>query len=207
MAKDDNLNLKTELAGLFHYIQRVRTEIAAIHHPADEENNFENMSDQLDAIVEATEHATDTIMSTVETNEALLAEIRAGIADTGLQAKIDEIAGNNMGLFGACSFQDITGQRITKAGRSLTYVGTRINKLIEAWGRSELEKITVALDKKKAKTKSFCTAPSAKASPSARTTSTRFSISRPSPAFSPSGSIHAWRYRGRPRSADTCARP
>ena len=86
MAQDDNLNLKTELAGLFHYIQRVRTEIAAIHHPADEENNFENMSDQLDAIVEATEHATDTIMSTVETNEALLAEIRAGIADTGLQA-------------------------------------------------------------------------------------------------------------------------
>ncbi len=34
-------------------------------------------------------------------------------------------------------------------GRSLTYVGTRINKLIEAWGRSELENITVALDKKK----------------------------------------------------------
>ena len=36
MALDEDLNLKTELAGLFHYIQRVRTEIAAIHHPADE---------------------------------------------------------------------------------------------------------------------------------------------------------------------------
>lgn len=148
MAQDENLNLKTELAGLFRYIQRVRTEIAAIHHPADEENNFVNMSDQLDAIVEATEQATDTIMSTVETNEALLAEVRAGIDDAGLQVKIDEISGNNMGLFEACSFQDITGQRITKVVRSLTYVETRVNKLIEAWGRSELEKITVALDKK-----------------------------------------------------------
>ncbi len=148
MAHDENLTLKTELAGLFHYIQRVRTEIAAIHHPADEENNFENMSDQLDAIVEATEQATDTIMSTVETNETLLAEVRAGIGDSSLQAKIDEISGNNMGLFEACSFQDITGQRITKVVRSLTYVETRVNKLIEAWGRSELEKITIALDKK-----------------------------------------------------------
>ena len=159
MAQDDNLNLKTELAGLFHYIQRVRTEIAAIHHPADEENNFENMSDQLDAIVEATEHATDTIMSTVETNEALLAEIRPGIVDTGLQAKIDEISGNNMGLFEACSFQDITGQRITKVVRSLTYVETRVNKLIEAWGRSELEKITVALDKKKSEDEKLLNGP------------------------------------------------
>jgi chemotaxis protein CheZ len=43
-----------------------------------------------------------------------------------------------MGLFEACSFQDITGQRITKVVRSLTYVETRVNKLIEAWGRSEL---------------------------------------------------------------------
>jgi chemotaxis protein CheZ len=149
MAQDENLNLKTELAGLFHYIQRVRTEIAAIHHPAEEENNFESMSDQLDAIVEATEQATDTIMSTVETNEALSAEVRAGTEDTELQAKIDEISGNNMGLFEACSFQDITGQRITKVVRSLAYVEARVNKLIESWGRSKLENITVALEKKK----------------------------------------------------------
>ncbi len=104
MAQNDNLNLKTELAGLFHYIQLARTEIAAIHHPVDEEYNFENMSEQLDAIVEATEHATDTIVSTVETNEALLSEIRAGIVDTGLQAKIDQNSGNDIGLFEACSF-------------------------------------------------------------------------------------------------------
>lgn len=149
MAQDENLALKTELAGLFHYIQRVRTEIAAIHRPADDDNNFDSMSDQLDAIVDATEKATDTIMSTVETNEALLAEVRAGIDDAGLQAKIDEISGNNMGLFEACSFQDITGQRITKVVRSLTYVETRVTKLIEAWGRSELEKITIALEKNK----------------------------------------------------------
>ncbi|MBT3551037.1 MAG: hypothetical protein HOO19_10625 [Rhodospirillaceae bacterium] len=149
MSQEENLTLKTELAGLFHYIQRVRTEIAAINSPADEDNNFENMSDQLDAIVEATEQATDTIMSTVEANEILLGEVRASIDDADLQAKIDQISASNMGLFEACSFQDITGQRITKVVRSLTYVEERVNKLIEAWGRSELEEITIALEKNK----------------------------------------------------------
>jgi chemotaxis protein CheZ len=62
MSGGANSTLKTELAGLFHYIQRVRVEIAGIHRPADEDNNFDKMSDQLDAIVEATEQATDTIM-------------------------------------------------------------------------------------------------------------------------------------------------
>ncbi|MFP6736713.1 MAG: protein phosphatase CheZ [Rhodospirillales bacterium] len=75
--------------------------------------------------------------------------MRADIEDTGLQAKIDQISANNMGLFEACSFQDITGQRITKVVRSLTYVETRVDKLIEAWGRSELENVTVALDRNK----------------------------------------------------------
>ena len=68
MSGGANSTLTTELAGLFHYIRWVRVEIAGIHHPADEDNNFDKMSDQLDAIVEATEQATDTIMSTVETN-------------------------------------------------------------------------------------------------------------------------------------------
>ena len=82
-AQDENQALKEELTGLFHYIQRVRSEIAAIHHPAEEDHHFEKMGDQLDAIVEATEKATDTIMSTVEANEALLGEVRAGLGDDG----------------------------------------------------------------------------------------------------------------------------
>lgn len=143
MSGGANSTLKTELAGLFHYIQRVRVEIAGIHRPADEDNNFDKMSDQLDAIVEATEQATDTIMSTVETNETLLAEVRAGIEDAGLQTKIDQISANNMGLFEACSFQDITGQRITKVVNSVTYVEDRVNALINVRGKEEIERIEV----------------------------------------------------------------
>ncbi len=58
--------LKHELIGLFHYIRRVRQEIAAIYRPADDDNHFDSMADQLDAIVGATEEATDTIMEAME---------------------------------------------------------------------------------------------------------------------------------------------
>ncbi len=141
--------LKKELAGLFQYITRVRQEIAAISRPADEEHRFEKMSDQLDAIVETTKGATDQIMQTVEQNEALLNDLREGITDDSQLAKIDEISASNMGLFEACSFQDLTGQRITKVVKSLTYVEDRVDALIEAWGKAELEKIDVSPDQEK----------------------------------------------------------
>lgn len=139
--------LKHELVGLFQYIQRVRQEIAAISRPADEENKFEKMGDQLDAIVEATESATNTIMSTVETNEGLLNGLKEGL-DAEKIAIIDEISANNMGLFEACSFQDITGQRVSKVVKSLTYVEDRVTALIEAWGKDELEQVVVEINEK-----------------------------------------------------------
>ena len=54
--------LKKEFFGLFKYIKQVREEIAAINRPADKSLHFDSMADQLDAIVQATEEATNTIM-------------------------------------------------------------------------------------------------------------------------------------------------
>jgi chemotaxis protein CheZ len=48
---------------------------------------------------------------------------------------VDEHTGE---IFTACSFQDITGQRITKVVRSLKFVEERVNALIGMWGRDEL---------------------------------------------------------------------
>ena len=105
--------LKHELHGLFYYIQRVREEIAAIAQPADEDHKFEKMNDQLDAIVEATEAATNTIMATVEINEGLLNTLKEGLPDDKI-ATIEQISANNLGLFEACAFQDITGQPLPR---------------------------------------------------------------------------------------------
>ena len=58
--------LKRELVGLFDHIQKIRREIAAIRRPGERGDRFDQMSDELDAIVEHTEAATNTIMENVE---------------------------------------------------------------------------------------------------------------------------------------------
>lgn len=138
--------LKKELYGLFKYIQRVREEIAAINRPGKPRLHFENMSDQLDAIVKATEEATHTIMEAMEKNNDIVSKLKESITDADQLALLDRIAANGAEVFEACSFQDITGQRITKVVKSVTYVEDRVSALIEIWGKEEIEKIEVRPD-------------------------------------------------------------
>ncbi len=141
--------LKKEFFGLFKYIQRVREEIAAIKQPAAPSLHFDSMSDQLDAIVQATEDATNTIMECMEKNDDVVTKLRDNITDADQLALLDQISANGSDVFEACSFQDITGQRITKVVKSLTYVEDRVNALIEVWGKNEIDKIQVKPDKDK----------------------------------------------------------
>ncbi len=139
--------LKRELYGLFKYIQRVREEIAAINQPAAPTLHFNSMSEHLDAIVKATEDATNTIMEAMEKNDEIVSKLKENITDEEQVKLLDQIAVNGNEVFEACSFQDITGQRITKVVKSVTYVEDRVNTLIEVWGKEEIEKIEVRPDK------------------------------------------------------------
>jgi chemotaxis protein CheZ len=54
--------LNSKLVSLFSSITRLRQEVASINREACGTVQFKSISDQLDAIVEATEEATNTIM-------------------------------------------------------------------------------------------------------------------------------------------------
>lgn len=135
--------LRTELLGLLKYINRVRLEIATISRPADEEHHFETMSEQLDAVIKATDDASNTIMASAESNEGTIEELRKTLTDPKQAALLDQISANDMEIIQACSFQDLTSQRVTKVARSITYVEDRVSALAEVWGREELEKVEV----------------------------------------------------------------
>lgn len=137
--QDEVQILKRELLGLFEHIQKIRQEIASIRRPGQNEDRFDQMSDELDAIVTHTESATETIMENVEAISDVVAAVRETAEDESVVAglaKVDEHAGE---IFTACSFQDITGQRITKVVRSLKFVEERVNALIGMWGRDALQ--------------------------------------------------------------------
>lgn len=148
--KEDTAALYAELQGLLSYINRVREEIASISRPADEDHEFHTMSDQLDAVIKATDEASNTIMACAESNEDAVMELRNLIKDPAQIALLDKISQNDMNTIQACSFQDITGQRVTKVARSLTYVEDRVSALTELWGREEIENVDVKGEEKTA---------------------------------------------------------
>jgi len=144
----DSDALRGELQGLLRYINRVRQEIASISRPADDAHEFGTMSDQLDAVISATDEASNTIMACAESTEEVLLELRGLISDPAQLKLLDKISENDMNTIQACSFQDITGQRVTKVARSLTYVEDRVSALTELWGRDQIEKVDVKGEEK-----------------------------------------------------------
>ncbi|MGH6718728.1 MAG: protein phosphatase CheZ [Alphaproteobacteria bacterium] len=118
-----DLRLYRELEGLTDYIRRARDEIAALYPEDIRDEHLPKASNELDAIVKATEEATGTILESAETIDALAAEFGA-----------DKIREQVIRIFEACSFQDITGQRIKKVVTTLSHIEARIMDLARVFG-------------------------------------------------------------------------
>lgn len=115
-----------EFRHLSDHITRARTEISELRPNDLKEYKLPRAGKELEAIVQATEEATGTIMDAAE---AIMA------ADaTDVEAYRRTVNDACLRIFEACSFQDITGQRITKVVSTLTYVEDRLNQLQTAWG-------------------------------------------------------------------------
>jgi len=112
-----------ELTSIAKEITRMKEEISQLRANDMTGNKIPDAGRELDAIVEATEDATNTIMEAAE-------EIMG--ADTSDPEAYQELVSNKMiGIFEACTFQDITGQRISKVVGTLRYIDERVSSFIE----------------------------------------------------------------------------
>lgn len=116
--------LLAELEGLGRTIARAKAEIAALKVEDIRDAHIPSATDELDAIVEHTAHATNEILDCCETLEQMQAELSGDAADK-LQGAVTRI-------YEACSFQDITGQRIGKVVTALKAIETRISSVVTA---------------------------------------------------------------------------
>ena len=106
--------LRSEILNLFQYTQRMREEIAQMNAVDDERTRFESVAQQLDAIVKSTEDATNGILEQLVGIDDLVKQIRQSGADKNVSLLCDKIGEISMRAIEACTFQDITGQRITR---------------------------------------------------------------------------------------------
>lgn len=128
--------LRHELQDMSASISHARREIAAIRPAGAGKDRIVSATNELDAIILSTEHASTEILSSAERILDLLGRLRAGPADAAAAVAAD-IEAEVMNVFTACSFQDLTGQRTTKVINALRYIEQRVAALIALWGLSE----------------------------------------------------------------------
>lgn len=110
--------LRAQLRTMFASITATRNEIAALRAPHGLDGKAEEAASELDAIVQATEAATSSILEAAERMDGIATRVAAldGGGPEAL-AESDTIGELTAEIFTACSFQDITGQRIGKVVR------------------------------------------------------------------------------------------
>ncbi len=120
MARVDEL-LHDEFQAIIGEIGGLRRDISNLKPDLVRYDKIPQAGQELDAVVEATEAATCAIMEAAE-------EIMAADASDpdAYKALVDE---KMIVVFEACSFQDITGQRIAKVVRTLGWIEDRLNTL------------------------------------------------------------------------------
>ncbi|WP_321335541.1 protein phosphatase CheZ [Breoghania sp.] len=130
------LSLKSELDEIYEAINRTKHEIATLHHSGFEGEEMKRVTNELDAIVVGTEGATDQILAAAEVideNAGFLTRSLTGDDEVHAQ----EIQERVLTIFEACNFQDLTGQRITKVVKTLSFIEDRIVRMMDIWGGVE----------------------------------------------------------------------
>ena len=118
----DKRDIYLHIAELAQTIDSLRKEIAlsSPHHVKNE--HIPEATDELDAVIAATADATNTIMSVCEEMQNL-----AGTLDGAENDKLNNLVTQ---IYEACTFQDITGQRIRKVVTTLRSIEDKVDTIM-----------------------------------------------------------------------------
>jgi chemotaxis protein CheZ len=120
--------LLAEVEELGRTIAAAKAEIAALKVDDITASHIPSATDELDAIVAHTAAATDAILESCETLDKVGASLSGGAAQ-----QLQDVTTK---IYEACSFQDITGQRITKVVATLKAIDHKVAHIIATFGES-----------------------------------------------------------------------
>ena len=121
-----DIQIRRDILALVDYIERAKREISAIDPREIRENKIPAATNELVAVVDATEVATNSILDAAE----ILTELGATLDPE--KAKIIEDVTTR--IYEASNFQDITGQRINKVISILQHIEEKVLALSQATG-------------------------------------------------------------------------
>ena len=141
MAGDISLRetaLLYEVGTLGEAVATARQEIAALKVDDINGSYIPCATDELDAIVAHTAAATESILEACETLDAMGATLQGETAQRLQEATIK--------IYESCSFQDITGQRITKVVSTLKTIELTVARIVATFGNASVERQEVAVN-------------------------------------------------------------
>ncbi|HEX9463084.1 MAG TPA: hypothetical protein VGB82_10840 [Alphaproteobacteria bacterium] len=138
--------VRHEVEAIAARITLTKQEIAALKHPLAKEDKLSTASLELSAVVKSTEEATQAIMQVAEHLDEIAREVTSLVTDGYVVSRLNEMTESIVKLYEACSFQDLTGQRITKVVKTIDFIEERIETMQVIWGRKDIEKIPLPED-------------------------------------------------------------
>ena len=115
-----------EIGTLGQAVADARLEIAALRVDDITTSYIPCATDELDAIVTHTAAATESILEVCETLDIL-----GTVVDGAVAGKLQDAT---VKIYEACSFQDITGQRITKVVATLKTIERAVARIVDTFG-------------------------------------------------------------------------
>ncbi|WP_443750740.1 protein phosphatase CheZ [Asticcacaulis solisilvae] len=115
----------TQFRSIYDAIGEAKAEIRSIRPLEMATHRLPTATSEMDAITVDTELATHTILASAETIMGLSS------TDAATKAAVDD---EIMKIFEACTFQDLTGQRVSKIVGLLSQIEGRITKLVDTLG-------------------------------------------------------------------------
>jgi len=122
-------HFQDELRDLLNHIEQTKADLVEIRPKHLSENKIPEASDQLDHVLLATEEAASRIMDSAEELSELAATMDG---ETG-----EKLMAISTHIFEASSFQDITGQRVTKVVNTLKYLEEKLAMLARTIGDTD----------------------------------------------------------------------
>ena len=122
--------IQAELGRMKAAIAVTKREVASMQRSEAGHAGVHRAACELDAVFDATERATTTILGAVEEIESAANMLRASSPDTRGNDFVDIILDRVVRLYETCNFQDITGQRIEKVVATLKFVENRLDALL-----------------------------------------------------------------------------
>ncbi len=142
-----------EVKSLNDHIAATKEEITALKSADEANSSLSSATMELSEVVKTTENAANAILENAELIDGLVAGLRKKVPEgdpDNIETDIDKLEFISMELLTACSFQDITGQRINKVVNALNYIEERLRRMIEIWnikqGTADSHAMTFASD-------------------------------------------------------------